>query len=246
MPDRAAIILGSGFDDLLRGESGTAPDTEYGRASAPIVETRIGDSPVAALARHGLRHDIPAHVINYRANLSALHAHGVSRVVGLNTVGLITRRHAPGEVAIPAQVLDYTWGRAHTFYDGGRAGLRHIDFTVPFSADLCAALNRAAAAAGIDCTIGGVYAATQGPRLETAAEIDKLERDGADFVGMTVMPEAALAAELGMEYACLALLVNPAAGRGTGPIHAAVAEHGGLARRRALSIVEHLFAAGAE
>jgi 5'-methylthioinosine phosphorylase len=246
MPERLAVIFGSGFGDLFAGDSSEPSATPYGRPSAPVSEVRLGDAVVAALPRHGSGQDIPAHAINYRANISALQALGVTRVVGLNTVGAISNICALGDVGLPDQLLDYTWGREHTFFDGGAAGIRHIEFTAPFSAPLCASLRRAAAAAGVDCSPGGVYATTQGPRLETAAEIDRLERDGADFVGMTAMPEAALAAELGMQYACLALVVNAAAGRGSSPIHDAVAEHGSTARQRALSIVERLIVGDAE
>ena len=158
--------------------------------------------------------------------------------MALNTVGGVTCIVASGGIAVPEQVIDYTWGREHTFADRLDEGLDHIDFTQPFAARLRRGLLDAARSADVACFDGGVYAATQGPRLETAAEIDRLERDGADFVGMTAMPEAALAAELGLEYACLALVVNQAAGRGEQSIHAELPAASGAARNKAMAVVK--------
>jgi purine nucleoside phosphorylase len=140
-------------------------------------------------------------------------------------------------------LLDYTWGREQTLFDGQCGAVEHIDFTQPFTASLREALLQAAASAGVDCYDGGVYAAVQGPRLETAAEVDRLERDGADFIGMTAMPEAAIAREAGVDYACIAMIVNPAAGRGDGSIHDAVERHTQDARSATMSTLEALFAA---
>jgi purine nucleoside phosphorylase len=142
---------------------------------------------------------------------------------------------------VPAQIVDYTWGRAHTIYDGKDDDFDHVDFTQPFSEPLRAAMLSAADSAGIDCYDGGVYAATQGPRLETAAEVDRLERDGADFVGMTGMPEASLARELGADYACLSLVVNLAAGRSDVPIHDDVEANMAAARMRAMQVLKQFF-----
>jgi purine nucleoside phosphorylase len=144
---------------------------------------------------------------------------GAKCVIALNTVGVITGVRESGELAVPDQVLDYTWGREHSIFDGSDGQVEHIDFTVPFSPPLRDKLLTAAAAAGVDCFDGGVYAATQGPRLESAAEVDRLEKDGADYIGMTAMPEASIAMELGLDYACLAMIVNRAAGRSDTPIH---------------------------
>ena len=194
-----------------------------------------------AIARHGAEHNIPPHLINYRANIAALAAVGINRIIGLNTVGGVTSLREPGQIGIPEQILDYTWGREHTFFTGGEAGVQHIEFTEPFSAELRRELNAAAAAAGVDCHDGGVYAATQGPRLETAAEVDRLERDGADYLGMTGMPEASLAAELGLEYACFVLVVNKAAGRGERPIHEDIETASLDARRQAFKVLDAFF-----
>jgi purine nucleoside phosphorylase len=213
-----AIIAGSGFGSFADDAAGKEVDTEYGAPSALIRALQYDDHTVLFLPRHGDDLLIPPHAINYRANLKALSLSGVDSVIGLNTVGVIKSILHPGQVAIPDQLIDYTWGRASSIYDGD-VPIDHVDFTAPFSAPLRAALLASARAAGVDVVDGGVYAVTQGPRLETAAEVDRLERDGADYVGMTAMPEAVLARELGMDYACVSLIVNYAAGRGEKPIH---------------------------
>ena len=218
-----AIIIGSGFDALAGDAARHDFITRFGVPSATIRETVFEGLPVLTLARHGDDHTIPPHAINYRANLVALGDLGATTVVALNTVGAVSELCSPGDIAIPDQLLDYTWGREHTVYDGRDDAVEHIDFTEPFAAGVRAALIAAAETAGIQCRDGGVYAATQGPRLETAAEVDRLARDGADYVGMTAMPEAAIARELGLDYACIAMVVNRAAGRSDQPIHEEVA-----------------------
>jgi 5'-methylthioinosine phosphorylase len=165
------------------------------------------------LARHGDAHTIAPHQINYRANLWALKDQGVSEVVSVASAGGIRADLGPGKIVIPDQIIDYTWGRVSTFFENG-APVTHVDFTEPYAALLRARLLAAAVACGEEVVDGAVYAATQGPRLESAAEIDRLERDGADIVGMTGMPEAALAREIGLDYAAIAVVVNHAAGRG--------------------------------
>jgi purine nucleoside phosphorylase len=228
MTERFALIEGSGFDPA--DDAGEMVDTPYGAASAAIRRGRRGKQDVLWLPRHGDRHTIPPHRINYRANLYALREAGATAVIGINTVGVITGLVPPGGIAVPRQLIDYTWGRDHTYSDGTAGEVAHLDFSKPFAESLRAALTAAARAAGVDCVDGGVYAVTQGPRLETAAEVDRLERDGADIVGMTAMPEAALAAELGLDYAILALAVNPAAGRTAESLHAEVEKHAASAR----------------
>jgi len=195
------------------------------------------------LARHGEGHSLPPHVINYRANVVALKMLGADAVIGLNTVGVVTGLRESGQIAIPDQLLDYTWGREHTIYDGRRGKVEHIDFTEPFSEGLRRDLLAAAARAGVDCHDGGVYAATQGPRLETAAEVDRLERDGADYIGMTAMPEAAIAREVGVDYASIAMIVNRAAGRGDVPIHDDVEASTLAARNATMSLLRAFFEA---
>ncbi len=159
---------------------------------------------------------MPPHRINYRANLWALRACGAERVLGLAAVGGITARFEPEVLAVPDQIIDYTYGRAHTLYEGDSGDLEHVDLTAPYCERLRRALISACASSGQAVVDEGVYGATQGPRLETAAEILRLERDGCDMVGMTGMPEAALARELGLRYASLAFVVNWAAGKGEG------------------------------
>lgn len=238
MPDSIAIILGSGCADAIDGLPGERVRTEYGAPSSALYRREFSGAGALMLLRHGEDHDIPPHAVNYRANIAALHAAGASSIIALNTVGVITAIAACGTIGVPRQLVDYTWGREHTYVTGGESGVRHVEFTDPFSASLRRGLLQTAETAGIECVDGGVYAVTQGPRLETAAEIDRLERDGADYVGMTAMPEAALAAELAVDYAIIALVVNAAAGRGTGSIHADVAVHSATARSAAMRLVE--------
>ncbi len=237
------LIVGSGWESLSKGDAGTEAETAFGMPSAPVHRLRFGEHHVLSLARHGDGHSIPPHKINYRANVLALKKLGVDAIIALNTVGVVSSVRESGEVAVPDQLLDYTWGREHTVYDGRRGNVGHIDFTEPFSADLRSDLLAAARRAGVDCYDGGVYATTQGPRLETAAEVDLLERDGADYVGMTAMPEAAIARELEIAYACLAMVVNRAAGRGDVPIHDDVEASTRVARTATMSILENFFQA---
>ncbi|WP_078119674.1 S-methyl-5'-thioinosine phosphorylase [Thiosocius teredinicola] len=221
------IIGGSGLTRLhaLKVERQEVISTPYGEPSAPLTFGRFDGNPVVFLPRHGAGHTLPPHGVNYRANLWALRHVGVERAIGMAAVGGITSVMAPGVLCVPDQIIDYTWGREHTLYEGDLENVTHIDFTEPYCAELREALLESASQVGVPIYNGGTYAATQGPRLETAAEIKRLERDGCDVVGMTGMPEAALAAELGLCYACLALNVNWAAGKGDGPITMAEIEH---------------------
>lgn len=214
------IIGGTGLAELegLQVERREAVSTPWGEPSTNLLHGRLADRPVVFVARHGHDHTIAPHEVNYRANIWALRQAGVEGVIAINAVGGITEAFAPGTLAVPEQLIDYSWGRGHSFFEGSGQPLRHVDFTAPYSAAMRQLLLRAAGNAGLDVRDGGVYAVTQGPRLETAAEIDRLARDGCDMVGMTGMPEAALARELDLEYACCAVVVNRAAGRG-GDIH---------------------------
>jgi len=211
-----AIIGGSGLTKLANLEVGRrkVARTPYGDPSGPVTFGRIGKSEVLFLARHGYGHTIAPHEVNYRANLWALKQAGADTVVSVASVGGIRNDLWPGAIVLPHQVIDYTWGRASTYFEGPGTPVNHIDFTEPYSRKLRARLLKAAAACGERVTDGGVYAATQGPRLESAAEINRLERDGADIVGMTGMPEAALAREIALDYAAIAVVANYAAGRG--------------------------------
>lgn len=220
MPELLAIIGGTGLTSLetleiVRREMVSTP---YGEPSGPVTHGVLAGHPVAFLARHGYGHTIPPHQINYRANLWALKHIGVDRILAVAAVGGISARMGPGVLAVPDQIVDYTCGRHHTFFEGDLSHVTHIDFTWPYDETLRGALIDGGRVAGIPLIESGTYAATQGPRLETAAEIRKLERDGCDIVGMTGMPEAALARELGIRYACCAVVANWGAGKGAGEI----------------------------
>jgi purine nucleoside phosphorylase len=236
-----ALVAGSGFGDFASLSPGREVVTAYGSPSAALREIDLGGPGVWFLLRHGDRHDIPPHRINYRANLAALKLLGVQHVVALNTVGVIRPGLAPGQLVVPDQLIDYTYGRDHSIHDGSSASLDHIDFTEPFCGALRRRILRAARRAEVPCHDGGVYAVTQGPRLETAAEIDRLERDGADFIGMTAMPEASIARELQMNYACLSLIVNCAAGRGEKAIHEDIEASLLAAKTKSLRLLRQLF-----
>lgn len=212
-----AVIGGTGVYRLaaLEDEQALHCDTPYGAPSGPLRIGHLGNARVAFLARHGEGHALPPHRVNYRANLHALQQAGVRRVLALNTVGGITAACGPRVLACPDQLIDYTWGRESTYWDGEGQAL-HVDFGQPYSPGLREQVLAAARATGVALVDGGCYGATQGPRLETNAEIARLRRDGCDLVGMTGMPEAGLARELGLDYACLAIVANWAAGCGTG------------------------------
>jgi 5'-methylthioinosine phosphorylase len=240
-PRQYALIAGSGFRDFGADSATHIVETEYGEPSSPVRELEYGEHKVLLIARHGDDLHIPAHRVNYRANMAALQKLGVDSVLAINTVGVISGQLMPGQLAVPVQLIDYTWGRDHSFHDGESDNLAHIDFTEPFCSVLRKRILDAAEAAGIACHDGGVYAVTQGPRLETAAEVRRLAGDGADFVGMTAMPEASLAMELGMRYACLSLIVNYAAGCGQTAIHEDLDAHTATARMQAMKVLRQFF-----
>ena len=210
-----AIIGGSGLTRLstLAVTHRQVIRTPYGEPSAALVFGELAGHRAVFLARHGHGHTIPPHRVNYRANVWALKEHGASAILAIASVGGI-RGVLPGDLVLPQQLIDYTSGRASTFFDGGDQQVVHVDFTHPYSQRLRELCLQGAAAGDIALVDGGVYGAVSGPRLETAAEIDRMERDGATLVGMTGMPEAALARELGIDYASVCVVVNHAAGRG--------------------------------
>jgi len=213
-----AVIGGTGvyaFPGLENPER-TEMATRWGAPSSAIVTGEVGGKRVAFLARHGEQHSIAPHRINYRANIDVLHELGVRRVIGVNAVGGIRDDMGPRVLAIPDQLIDYTH-RISSFCDAEGEAVLHIEFGEPYAETLRRALLGAAQRAGVDIVDGGCYGATQGPRLETRAEIARMRRDGCDLVGMTGMPEAALARERSMEYACIAVVANWAAGCGPDP-----------------------------
>jgi 5'-methylthioinosine phosphorylase len=217
---RLAIIGGTGISDFegLELVQEHNPETLYGFASRPIQEGRLGDNSVYFLQRHGSPRAIPPHRINYRANLAALKALAVNDIVAINAVGGIAANMQPGRLVFPDQIIDYTWGREHTVDEDTSRELMHIDFTSPYDHEVREGLLAAARSLEIPHEPRAVHAVTQGPRLETAAEISRLARDGCDIVGMTAMPEAALARELCIGYGSVCMVVNPAAGLGDEPI----------------------------
>lgn len=219
MPPDLAVIGGTGLYQLadLQDVETRQPGTPYGAPSGPVRIGTLAGHRVAFLARHGEGHSVPPHKVNYRANLAALQAVGATRVLALNTVGGITGRFGPRVLACPDQLIDYTWGRISTLCEEPGNEVLHVDFGDPYTPSLRARVIAAAQAAGVVLVDGGCYGATQGPRLETRAEIARMRRDGCDLVGMTGMPEAALARELRLEYACLAIVANWAAGAGPDP-----------------------------
>ncbi|MDC0598893.1 S-methyl-5'-thioinosine phosphorylase [Gammaproteobacteria bacterium] len=210
-----AIIGGSGLYGLSSSDSPPAykeVKTPYSSKPIELALEKVDQEQVWFIPRHGKEHSIPPHLINYRANLWALKEANVKNIIAVNAVGGITAKMAPGQIVIPDQILDYTWGREHTYFDGLNSLHNHIDFTWPYDKSLNQIVTTAARHLNLSIINSGVYACTQGPRLETAAEIIKLHSDGADVVGMTGMPEAALARELGIAYTSLALVVNWGAG----------------------------------
>jgi 5'-methylthioadenosine phosphorylase len=236
-----AIVGGSGLSGFAEVEVShrEVVRTPYGEPSGPLTFGRLAGTDVVFLPRHGYGHTLPPHDINYRANVWALHHVGASAIVSVASVGGIRDDLPPGGIAVLDQIIDYTWGRASTYFDSPDMPVTHIDFTHPFDAKLRQRLIECGRKLGETLATGGVYACTQGPRLETAAEINRLARDGADVVGMTLMPEAALARELEIPYVALAVIVNHAAGRGDSKLQISTDEIGRtldatMARIRAL------------
>jgi 5'-methylthioinosine phosphorylase len=220
---RIALIGGTGAMRIVPSEATTrgVVDTPYGPPSCPVMSWQSGMAQIDFIARHGPEGEIPPHRVNYRANVWALNEAAPDYILGINAVGGISSEATAGRLVFPAQIIDYTWGREHTYADGDGQSLQHIDFTQPVSEALRSRLVDQARSLGLDCLDGGTYGVTQGPRLETAAEIDRMERDGCSLVGMTAMPEASLARELNADYVICAVVVNRAAGRGT-DIHAEI------------------------
>lgn len=213
--NRLAIIGGTGLTrlDSVQVTNREFIQTKYGTTSAALVSGTLAGAGILFLPRHGDPHAIPPHKVNYRANIQALKDAGVDSIISINAVGGITQQMGPCVIVLPDQIIDYTWGREHTYSTGDTDSVNHIDFTEPYSNRLRQQIIRAAASISQPLISRATYGATQGPRLETTAEILRMEQDGCDIVGMTGMPEAALAKELEMEYASISLVVNWAAGK---------------------------------
>ncbi len=212
---KTAIIGGTGVAHMpgLTLKYREMVKTIYGAPSSPLIHGSINDCDVIFLARHGRRHTIPPHMINYRANVKALQEVGVTHVIALAAVSGIADGCNERSLVIPDQIIDYTYDRSHTFHGAKHDKFEHIDFTRPYSSQVRQQLINAAQSLNLPVVTSGVYGVTQGPRLETAAEIKRMENDGCTIVGMTGMPEASLARELGLEYACCAMVVNRASGK---------------------------------
>jgi 5'-methylthioinosine phosphorylase len=233
-----AIIGGTGLTQLegLTIRQSLPMNTPYGAPSGEIQIGEYAGREVMFLARHGHPHRFPPHKVNYRANIWALKQAGAQAILAVNAVGGIHPEMGTGHFCVPHDLADYTSGREHTFFADDLEHVTHIDFSYPYSQPLRELLIAALSAEGCAFSDFGVYACTQGPRLETVAEIVRLERDGCDIVGMTGMPEAALARELELDYACLALVVNPAAGKSAAVITMAEIEqalHDGIGKVKA-------------
>ncbi len=224
---KLAIIGGSGLASLsgLQIVDQEHVNTPYGDLSEALSIGLLTDKEIIFLSRHGSSHHIPPHMINYRANIWALKQHNVTTVIGINAVGGISRDMSPNRIVIPDQIIDYTWSRDHTFYDDQKNKVTHIEFAQPYNEELRQILISTANESNIDVYPGGVYGATQGPRLETAAEISRMENDGCDIVGMTGMPEASLARELDLSYASISIVANWAAGKSKEAITMEIIEH---------------------
>lgn len=213
MSAEIAIIGGSGLYSMA----------EFGKAKTTVVKTPYGDSPeillgrlrgreVVFLPRHGRGHKIPPHLVNYRANIWALHGLGVKRVLATSCCGSTNPRMRPGEFAVLSQFIDFTKCRPQTFYEGGKDGVAHIEVTEPYCPELRRTLIETAMKLGLKVHPSAVYACTEGPRFETAAEVRALRMLGADLVGMTNLPECVLAREMEMCYSTLGIITNFAAG----------------------------------
>ena len=215
-----AIIGGTGLARMegLEIKSREMIKTPYGAPSCPIIYGELNKQPVAFLARHGHTHKIPPHRVNYCANIWALQSVGIEKIIAVGAVGGISEECTTGSLVVPDQIIDYTTGRVNTFYDGPPDEVRHVDFSYPYDDEVRNALINSGSQSGAEIINHGTYGVTQGPHLETIAEIKRMERDGCTIVGMTGMPEAVLARELDMAYACCAVVVNAAAGKSEGVI----------------------------
>jgi len=207
-----ALVGGTGLTELDKDVESIPLETPYGTPSAPIREVQKGPVRLLFLPRHGSPHRFPPHCVNYRANMWALRELGADHVLAVSAVGGVCEPYGPATLALPDQLIDYTWGREHTYCDSENVELKHVDFTRPYEGALRQILLKSALRAGIELVDGGCIGVFQGPRLESSAEVEKARRDGCHMAGMTSLPEAALARELGLDYAGLAVVSNWGAG----------------------------------
>lgn len=215
---RIAIIGGSGVYDpgILINIREEKIETPFGTAVLK-VGTYQGEE-IGFMNRHGEKHSLPPHKVNYRANIWALKKMGVERVIATAAVGSTNPDFKPGEFVIVNDFLDFTKTRTYTFFEGGEMGVVHTDFTEPYCPELRRLLLQTAAMIGVKAHDGGVYACTEGPRFETPAEIRMIRQLGGDLVGMTNVPEVILAHEVGLCYSLVAMVTNMAAGISSTPL----------------------------
>ncbi len=213
---KVGVIGGSALETVenLEVSHREMVNTPYGATSSPLLFGKINGGDIVFIHRHGFGHTIAPHEINYRANIWALKELEVTHIIATGAVGGITEHMSPITLVIPDQIIDYTYSRSQTFYENNQESVVHVDFTWPYDEHLRTVLNTSAVNLNLPVVSRGTYGAVQGPRLETAAEIKRLEQQGCDIVGMTGMPEAVLARELDISYACCAVVVNWAAGKG--------------------------------
>ncbi len=207
-----ALVGGTGLTELDDHTEALDIDTPYGLPSAPVRVIETEPLRLLFLPRHGSPHRFPPHLVNYRANLWALKEAGAAQVLAVSAVGGITEAYGPGTLAAPDQLIDYSWGREHSYSDSEHVPLVHVDFTHPYEGPLRKALLQSADRIDLEVVDGGCIGVFQGPRLESAAEVEKARRDGCDMAGMTSLPEAGLARELGLDYAGVAVVSNWGAG----------------------------------
>ena len=235
-----AIIGGTGLTRMpgLNVTRREMVKTPYGAPSCPLIFGTLGGCELAFLPRHGSTHRIPPHRVNYCANIWALHNVGIRQIIAISAVGAIDEACSVGSIVVPDQIIDYTHDRESTFFDGGDNPVEHIDFSYPYNDVLRQSLiSGARTCEDVKLVETGTYGAVRGPRFDTVAEVQRMARDGCTIIGMTGMPEASLAAELRVAYACLAVVINPAAGSAGKPIDTgslAAAIDGGMTTARSV------------
>ncbi|NLN86284.1 MAG: S-methyl-5'-thioadenosine phosphorylase [Syntrophomonadaceae bacterium] len=209
---RIGLIGGTGIytPQLMENALERVESTPYGDAKVMIGNSEGVE--VAFITRHGSKHSLPPHLVNYRANIMALKQLGVELIIATAAVGSLHLDRRPGEYVLADQFLDFTKTRKTTFFDGGEQGVTHCDMTIPYCTYVRSAIEKAGHAIGLKIHNGGTYVCTEGPRFETAAEINMFKMLGGNLVGMTSVPEVCLARELGICYGNISIVTNHAAG----------------------------------